>query len=187
MPRNNITNNPGHKVHDHRYYDFIADGYDELHRCEQEKKLFLIIDWLKKRSFSGPLLDVGAGTGFSLDILSSFLGCEVVGLEPSDGMIKQYSGSKRLVKGFAEDIPFPENEFEGVVSVTAIQNFFDIPRAVSEMVRVCSRNGFIVVSCLKKSPRLKEVSETLAEQVSVLEIVEEDKDLIFFCVNDKKV
>ncbi len=173
------------------YYDFIADGYDELHKSEQLRKLGLMVSWLKARFKSDPgflspsskVLDVGCGTGFSLDFLHNALGLSVVGVEPSVKMASKYKGSHEIIIGRAESLPFPDNSFRIVVSVTAIQNFDDVLAGVGEMKRVSEPGALLLISVLKKSSKLKLVSEVLADYFVVLDLLEDDADIIFFCKN----
>ena len=46
------------------YYDEISEGYEELHKEEQEKKIELIKQHLKVNP-EEKLLDVGCGTGLT--------------------------------------------------------------------------------------------------------------------------
>ncbi|MFP4524004.1 MAG: class I SAM-dependent methyltransferase [Candidatus Woesearchaeota archaeon] len=164
------------------YYDDLAPGYDELHQEEQERKLDIILEELAKMDVEGDILDVGCGTGFSLDALAkAFPDSKCIGVEPSSGMREQYKGKEKLVAGEAECLPFPDDRFGATVSLTAIQNFADVSRGVAEMVRVTQSGGALVVTCLKKSRKLKEVSRELAEQAVVEDVIEEEKDLVFRC------
>ncbi|MBW2982884.1 methyltransferase domain-containing protein [Candidatus Woesearchaeota archaeon] len=164
------------------YYDELAPGYDELHKEEQERKLDIVLEELAKMDVEGDILDVGCGTGFSLNTLAeAFPESRCVGVEPSSGMREQYKGEKELVAGEVEKLPFPDDRFGATVSLTAIQNFADVSRGVAEMVRVTRPRGSLIVTCLKRSRKLKEVSRELAEQAVVEDIIEEDKDLIFRC------
>lgn len=164
------------------YYDSIAKGYDELHEEEQRKKLAIIIPHLLEQTLpEGPLVDVGCGTGFSLDLIAKATGRRCVGIDPSKGMIKQYQGKQKILQASAEEMPFSDEAFAACISVTAIQNFQDIPAGVEEIRRVTKKKGSIIISCLKKSSHMKYVTETLSELLSVLEVIEEEKDLIFCC------
>jgi len=164
------------------YYDSIAKGYDRLHKEEQLHKLRIMITELQRSNLArGSILDVGCVTGFSLDIIAHELGRKVIGIEPSKGMIDRYSGEQKIMQGCAEQLPFPDQHFAGVVSVTAIQNFEDIPLAVREMRRVALKNAPVLVSCLKRSEKVEAVSSTLAELLVVEEVLEEAKDIIFLC------
>jgi ubiquinone/menaquinone biosynthesis C-methylase UbiE len=153
------------------YYDEIAVGYEELHREEQEKKLRIIKENLEVKK-DDLLLDVGCGTG-----VTSNFDCNVTGLDPSSKLLEKCNLSIRLVKARAEDIPFNDNTFDIVVSVTAIQNFEDIEKGLKEIRRV-GKNRF-ALSFLKKSPKADFIEKKIKELFKVEKRIEEDKDIIF--------
>jgi demethylmenaquinone methyltransferase/2-methoxy-6-polyprenyl-1,4-benzoquinol methylase len=164
------------------YYDSIAPGYNELHQAEQEKKIASIIKALAKIHLPpGDILDVGAGTGFSLKHFSQATHRTCIGIEPSTGMIAHHQGPEKLIQGIAENLPFPDESFALVVSITAIQNFDNIPQGIAEMKRVTKKNGYLFITCLKKSPKISYVTASIGELLIVLSITEEEKDLIFCC------
>jgi ubiquinone/menaquinone biosynthesis C-methylase UbiE len=163
------------------YYNGIAQGYDELYREEQERKLSIIIEELLKRNVRGTLLDVGCGTGFSLDILHQMTGLYVIGVEPSIGMADQYTGTHQLLVCSASALPFPDNHFDAVISMTAIHHFESIEQGTTQIRRVVKKEGVVVVSCLKRSSRLNTVCKVLAEAFVVEHVIEEDTDLVFVC------
>jgi demethylmenaquinone methyltransferase/2-methoxy-6-polyprenyl-1,4-benzoquinol methylase len=177
------------------YYDGIAKGYDELHKVEQENKLAIIIPKLNEklqqmiRESKDELIciDIGSGTGFSLDILEAETKQKWIGVEPSVGMTKQYKGKQQLLVARGESLPFPDAYADACVSITAIQNFDDIAKGIEEMSRVTKENAPIIVSCLKKSPKLGLVSQILADTFIVEELIEEEKDIIFVCQNKKHI
>ncbi|MGM5481623.1 MAG: class I SAM-dependent methyltransferase [Nanobdellota archaeon] len=157
------------------YYDAIASGYDELHKEEQLQKLAII----KKADIfrdSDRLLDVGCGTGFSLDHIPVK---EAVGIDPSQGLIDQYKGSQKIMQGYAEELPFDNDSFDVVISITALQNFSSLEKGLREIKRV--GNDRFALSILKRSPSTKlarEYIKAIFEEYSVEEI-EEEKDIIF--------
>jgi len=128
------------------YYDDIADGYDELHKEEQLAKLALMkqLDIIEPEDV---LLDVGCGTGFSLDYFSV---ARAVGIDPAEKLVAQYAGKQEIVVGAAEALPFADDAFDVVISVTAVQNFSDIKKGLREIRRV-GKNRFIITT-LKRSP-----------------------------------
>lgn len=176
------------------YYDSIASGYNELHKEEQMNKIKIIVRELKKRmnnnndnNNDNPLVDVGCGTGFSLDMFAESTGFSCFGVEPSSGMVKEYSGKQELLVSPAENLPFPDNFASVCVSITAIQNFDDISKGISEMIRITKEGAPIIISCLKKSSKLGEIAEILGDILIVEEAIEEEKDIIFVCLNNKLV
>lgn len=153
------------------YYDVTSKGYNELHGEEQLHKLRIIQEHLEI-SPEDKILDVGCGTG-----LSSFLSDNIVGIDPSSELIKQ--ASFKTIQGYAENIPFNDNRFDIVICVTAIHNFRDVKKGLSEMKRV-GRNCF-VFSILKKSPKLKDIKSRIELMFHVEHTVDEHFDLMFFC------
>src|SRR3989338_5642321 len=65
------------------YYNSISEGYEELHREEQEKKLAIIKQKLQITS-EDRLLDVGCGTG-----ITSQFDCKVTGVDPAKRLIEK--------------------------------------------------------------------------------------------------
>jgi len=98
------------------------------------------------------ILDAGCGTGvFTHDML--FCGAKVIGLDVSLPMLMR---ARQKARGFdfqgaAADIlnlPFPENCFDKVISVTALEFIADGEKAVRELFRVTRKSGVIVVATL---------------------------------------
>jgi ubiquinone/menaquinone biosynthesis C-methylase UbiE len=159
------------------YYDEISAGYNELHKEEQLKKIMRIMDGLNVQK-EDRLLDVGCGTAFSFDVFSA-INCRFQGVEPSKGLIEQSLYKDKITNCKAEELPFPDNLFTVVVSVTCLQNFDNPLAGLEEMKRVCSDR--LAISFLKNSPRRAEFEGLLKDVFTVNHVVEEDKDLIFFC------
>ncbi len=159
------------------YYDEIAPGYDTLHKEEQLKKLLILLDGLEVKK-EDRVLDVGCGTAFSFEVLHP-LGCKYQGLEPSKGLIQQSRYPTKITLASAEKIPFPDNLFTIVISVTALQNFDDPRKGLEEIRRVCSER--VGISFLKKSSRAEEFDSLLRELFTVEKVVDEQRDLIYLC------
>lgn len=155
------------------YYDHISEGYDELYKEEQIKKLDIIKSKINIRNNSR-LLDVGCGSGISSDF-----GCFVVGIDPSIGLLKN-NKNKMKIMGAAELLPFKDSSFDYVISVTAINNFDDPEKSINEAKRVGKDN--FVFSVLKKSKKFHKISRIIHKHFKVYNTVEEDKDSIFFCL-----
>ncbi len=111
----------------------------------------LIIELLKP-SQGEIILDAGCGTGvFTLDILSS--GAHAIGLDISLPMLKQAAEKVKrqpfqIVLADVLSLPFQDDSFDKVVSVTALEFIKDAKGAVRELFRVTKRGGIIVVATL---------------------------------------
>lgn len=150
-----------------RYYDGIAAGYDELHGEEQLAKYRIIAHRLGL-SEHARVLDVGAGTGVGFAIIPS------IGIDPSPELLKQHPHPESVV-GRAEELPFPDKSFDAVISVTAIHHT-DVPRAISEMLRVS--RGPVAITVLKKSAYAHAIIAEAVRQLRPLVIIDEAKDSI---------
>ena len=157
------------------YYDEIAKTYDELHKEEQIKKIQIILDEDLVRH-TDTVLDVGCGTGFSLDYFNAK---KIIGIDPAEKLIKQYSGKNKIILGCSENLPFKDKEFDVVVSFTAIQNFDDLEKGLEEIKRV-GKNKF-GLTFLKRSFKAKLIEDAIRKIFSEFKIkkIEEEKDFIF--------
>jgi ubiquinone/menaquinone biosynthesis C-methylase UbiE len=111
----------------------------------------LILDLLKPKQ-GEVILDAGCGTGvFTVDILS--LGSHVIGLDISLPMLiharKKLKGYPfQMVLSDILNLPFRENSFDKVVSVTALEFIENAKGVVGELFRVTHKGGCIVVATL---------------------------------------
>ena len=150
-----------------KYYNSIANGYNELNKQEQLRKVDIILKHLKPH---GLLLDIGAGTGISTKPFEKY--CKCIALDPSIGLLKRYKGTKVL--GKAESLPFPDKTFDVIISITALHHA-NLKKAISEIRRVAKPNAQVAISFLKKSKKLKDIKKLLRD----FKQIEEDKDIIF--------
>ena len=139
-----------------RLFDEWPDRYDSwfetpigalVKRYESE----LLMDMLKPGR-GETILDVGCGTGvFTLDILS--FGTRVTGIDISRPMLKR-AGQKaraysfRGIVGDMRSLPFADDCFDKVVSVTALEFIEDGKGAVRDLFRVTKKGGILVVATL---------------------------------------
>ena len=158
------------------YYDHISEGYDELYRDEQIKKLNIIKSKIKIRNNS-KLLDVGCGSGMSSDF-----GCFVVGIDPSMGLLKNNPNKNKII-GIAEMLPFRDGSFDWVISVTAMHNFDDAEKALKEIKRVIKKSGKIVITILKTSAKKEAITRLIRKHFNITKLIEEDKDIIIMGTN----
>lgn len=156
------------------YYDEISEGYEELHGEEQLKKVEVIKQHLKPKP-DDKLLDVGCGTGLTTEPWP----CKRFGVDPAKQLIAKARQKEKIEYKIAsaENISYPDNSFDYVISITAIQNFEDIEKGLSEIKRV-GKDKF-VLSFLKKSPKKEIIKEKINQLFKIKKEIEEEKDLIF--------
>ena len=98
------------------------------------------------------VLDAGCGTGvFTLDILAA--GSRVVGLDISGTMLSAACNKTKGypfsgVRGDMLRLPFRDNHFDKVVSITALEFIGNAKGAVDELFRVTRPGGRVVVATL---------------------------------------
>ena len=139
-------------------FDSIAWRYDFLNHF-----LSFGIDrsWRKKaikiisESANNPkILDVATGTG-DLAIAAMKLNPEkITGIDISQNMLeigrekiskKGFTGKIELISGDSENIAFPDNSFDVAMVAFGVRNFSDPQKGLSEMNRVISPGGMIMV------------------------------------------
>jgi ubiquinone/menaquinone biosynthesis C-methylase UbiE len=157
------------------YYDEISEGYEELHKKEQLKKVELIKKHLKLK-VSDKLLDVGCGTGLTTEPWK----CKRYGVDPAPKLLEKSRDKDKIEYKLApaENIPYDDNYFDVVISVTAIQNFQDIEKGLKEIKRVGKEK--FVLSFLKKSPKKEVINKLIRKLFKVDNLIEEEKDFIYF-------
>ena len=137
------------------YKNTIKSRYDELgglnyemrYTEEQLAKYQLI---LKELPTSDLLLDNGCGTG----LIFPFIDSTLVGLDLSSGLLmkarERASETQFLVQGDSEYLPFRNNIFDAMVSVTVIQNLLNPEKMSSESARVTKPDSIVIISSLKR-------------------------------------
>lgn len=154
-----------------RYDQWFANSIGKLAK-EVEGNLISDLLGLKSRE---KILDAGCGTGvFTVDLLAA--GAEVVGLDISRPMLsfarKKTSGYAFFpVQGDMQHLPFDDNFFDKVVSITALEFIADAKRAVDELSRVTRPGGCVVVATLNSlsSWAARRRAKTLRGQRHILE------------------
>ena len=133
------------------HFDEIAAAYDEsLPAHVVEHYLRKRVAFLTALCPQGAVLDVGCGTG-ALAARLSAIGYRVVGVDPSEGMLEVMRRRRpeiEAVKAPGGALPFPDDEFDLVVSVAAMHHIAaedEIRRTLAEMVRVCRHTGRVVI------------------------------------------
>jgi ubiquinone/menaquinone biosynthesis C-methylase UbiE len=136
-----------------RRYNHTAYLYDRRYREIQKKKYEVIVPYL---GGAKSVLDVGCGTGMLLKLLVERAHF-VVGVDLSPRMLRAARdgvGGASLVQADADHLPFPDQTFGALVSVTLLQNMPNPSGTIGEFARVLRRGGVLLVTTLshKHSP-----------------------------------
>ncbi|MEO8457455.1 MAG: class I SAM-dependent methyltransferase [Chloroflexota bacterium] len=108
------------------------------------------------------VLDLGSGTGRFSPLLAEWLGCRVVGVEPSSGMRRSAqaagaSPSVEYIGGTATAIPLEANTFDAAWLAYMVHHVPDRKAGARELVRVL-RPGAIALVIGAYTPRRKDIS-----------------------------
>ncbi|OGT32182.1 MAG: methyltransferase [Gammaproteobacteria bacterium RIFCSPHIGHO2_12_FULL_35_23] len=96
------------------------------------------------------VLDVGCAKGFLVkDLMKVCPGLEAFGLDISEYALKHCEPEiiGRLHQGTADQLPFPDNSFEAVISINTIHNYKreGVITALKEIQRVSKGKGYVQV------------------------------------------
>ncbi len=128
------------------YYDRNAAVYDKI-LSPFEKTLS---KWRKKllKDAQGKTLEIGVGTGKSFNDYPN--GVYITGIDSSSNMLKYarkrangYEKVEKLLEMDAENLLFPDNTFDTVVSSCVFCSVGNPVKAFKEMKRVCKSSGNI--------------------------------------------
>ncbi len=99
----------------------------------------------------GRVLDVATGAGHTAYAFAPFVD-EVVAFDITQQMLDivaaendKRGGNIRCVRGDVHDMPFSDGEFDGIACRTAAHHFRDVPKFVSECVRVLKPGGWLLI------------------------------------------
>ena len=122
-------------------YDSIAPTYSRRYELYDYSGIECTLLDFVGQDPSVRVLEVGCGAAHWLTRLAD-RAASLVGIDPSEGMLQRSgSGKFSLVRGRAEDLPWPAAAFERVFCVNAFHHFTDKSRFVHEARRVLSSGG----------------------------------------------
>ena len=153
----------------HVDYDLSADIYAR-HRAVNPQ----VVHELMASGLFGPetrVLDVGCGSGNYAAALRGLTGCRMTGIDPSAAMLEKArvaTSWDALVQGRAEQIPFPDDAFDVVLSTDVIHHIGDRAAYFREAARVLRSGGQVATisdshdDILRRRPLSSHFPETVA-------------------------
>jgi ubiquinone/menaquinone biosynthesis C-methylase UbiE len=163
------------------YYDRSADALER-------RKLRCVLDAVETdsiveslSSYSGPVLDVGCGSGHLLDRLEASI---KIGIDLSTSMLRlaRKRGCRALlILADATRLPIKSESFEIVVSQDMLGHFRRPSQPVDEMVRVCRPGGRLLATTSRRSlfSRLVELYSRIWLGVYVRSYSQDEVEKIF--------
>ena len=132
----------------------MDEGIYDLMREKEERHWWFrgrraVIDaFLARTGLTGPLrvLDAGCGTGGNFTSYARF--GEVEGVDPSSAAVDycHRRGLSGVVHGDAERLPFEDGRFGLVTATDVLEHVRDDRRALTEMRRVTSSDGILLIT-----------------------------------------
>jgi len=174
-------------------YNSTSSFYDDRYRKIQNEKFEL---HFKKTIINcKTLLDAGCGTGLLFEYISRLNGnilgrtLRYIGIDISWKMLKYFYNKTKIIKnkintnlilGDIENLPFREDKFNLIFSITSLQNLQDLEKGLKEIIRVGKENTALKLSILRKQLKLEEVITYLKSHTINLrtENLEEVEDVI---------
>jgi phosphatidylethanolamine/phosphatidyl-N-methylethanolamine N-methyltransferase len=136
--------------HRSRIYSDFSGLYDHVFTRVFARRIHGVIQGLRIPP-GARVLEVGIGTGLSLDAYPSY--CRVVGIDLSSEML-DHARAKMEPKRHAHielrqmdalQMSFPDESFDFVMAFHVVTVVPDPQRLVEEMARVCKRDGQVVI------------------------------------------
>ena len=121
-----------------KYWDKVVDDFINYYNLSEKSKI----------------LDIGCGKGFMLyDFKRKLKDISVTGLDISQYAINNSIEDLKsdLIVGNAKNLPFQDNSFDLVISITTIHNLEnnDLRNSLNEITRVTKKNSFITVDAYR--------------------------------------
>lgn len=137
-------------------YEAIASQYDCRYKFRSYSGIEQTLVQFVGNNNSSNLLEVGSGTGHWLQFLANHV-VHVTGIDLSMNMLlraRELLDHWPLVKGRAEELPFPKGHFDRIFCINAFHHFTDKPAFLSEARRVLRSPGGLLMIGLDPHTKL---------------------------------
>lgn len=95
------------------------------------------------------VLDVGCGSGATVERLVSVFELQAIGLDSSEVLLergRKKNSGLNLIRGLGADLPFPANHMDGVFAECALSIMEDPDQVLKEIFRVLKPGGWLVIN-----------------------------------------
>ncbi|NGX37732.1 MAG: Demethylrebeccamycin-D-glucose O-methyltransferase [Chlamydiae bacterium] len=132
------------------YWNKIPPKISKSARLSSQIRLYEEVISFLEVSKHQSVLEVGCGRGHGVQmLLNSNIDSFGIDAVPSQISVcrKNYpKEADRFIQGYAGSIPFPDDNFHGIISVEAAQHFPNFSDFAKESYRILRKNGALVVS-----------------------------------------
>ncbi len=152
------------------WYDEIGKGYSSLRvpdsRISAQIHHALFSDL--KPDKDTLIANIGAGTGaYEPD------GCEIIAIEPSELMLREYKGSGLRIQGAAENIPLDTNAVDASMGILTLHHWRDWKQGLAEIIRISRSNITLLTHTpdlddfwlLDYFPQIKEIDQRIFPKI----------------------
>ncbi len=143
----------------HRFMDFkenvlnldsngVIEYYEELSSYHINRKTDLnkkSINFILNNIEGQRVLDISCGKGFLANEIVKKHNVNVVGVDFIISEEMKTSKNPEFIESFIENIPFPDNHFDTVISTHTLEHVVNIHEAINELRRVTKNKLIIVV------------------------------------------
>jgi ubiquinone/menaquinone biosynthesis C-methylase UbiE len=188
-----ITNSFKKKQEIIKNYNLTSHFYDQRYSQIQTEKFEILLNNLELNQKK--ILDAGCGTGLLLEFINSLkqnstVNYHYIGMDITLNMLKEFQ-SKPLTKKMQwkvnliladiESLPFRENIFDIIFSITSFQNLPNLTKGIKETLRVGQDKGEVRFSILKKKLKIEQLNTLLKSLFTNLKLIQEEflEDIIF--------
>lgn len=151
--------------------------YTEIYQHRDEEEARAAVTMLGARGLSGPVLDIGSGTGRHLAALAE-LGLSAVGLDLSCHLLREAAvrSPGRVLRGDMRQLPFADAAFGSALSMFTTFGYFaeaaENRRVLTEAARVVRTGGLLAIDYFNPVRTVADLSPESTRFVGRYDVIE---------------